>query len=96
MFLMKRYFLILWVFGFALSGCRKFLEQPAFNNVSVEEIFKDFEGARTTVVGLYDKLRSSNYHLRDFYFYADLAGGNMKYSKGSGAYSTKHLFVYKR
>lgn len=65
-------------------GCRKFLEQPAYNNVSVDEIFKDFEGARTTLVGLYDKLRATDYYLLYFYTYPEITGGNIKYSKTAG------------
>ncbi len=65
------------------TSCRKFLEQPAYNNVSVEDIFQDFEGARTTVIGLYGRLRETSYYLRDFYVYADIAGGNIKYSRNT-------------
>lgn len=83
---MKRYI----IFGLCLiiffSSCRKFLEQPPYNNVSVDDIFKDFEGARTTVVGLYDRLRSTNYYLLEFYMYPEIVGGNVKYSKPNNLY----------
>jgi hypothetical protein len=75
---MKKYYLLLFATIFLLSSCKKFLEQPAYNNVSVEEIFKDFEGARTTLVGLYDKLRSTNYYLLHFYTYPEVTGGKYK------------------
>jgi hypothetical protein len=81
---MKKYYLLLFATIFLLSSCKKFLEQPAYNNVSVEEIFKDFEGARTTLVGLYDKLRSTNYYLLHFYTYPEVTGGNIKYAKPGG------------
>ena len=80
---MKKYFLLIIGFGVLLSSCRKFLEQPSYNNISVDDIFKDFDGARTTLVGLYDNLKSTNYYLRDAYIYADLTGGNIKYSRTS-------------
>lgn len=67
-----------------LSGCRKFLDRPPYNNVSVDDIFKDYEGARTTVVGLYNQLRSTNYYLVNFYLYPEAAGGNIKYTRTTG------------
>ena len=78
---MKKTVLVLLLFVLVVSSCKKFLEQPPYNNVSVDDIFKDFEGARTTVIGLYDKLKSTEYYLRDFYVYPELAGGNIKYSR---------------
>ncbi|HEY1022771.1 MAG TPA: RagB/SusD family nutrient uptake outer membrane protein [Flavisolibacter sp.] len=74
-------------------SCRKFLEQPPYNNVSVEEIFQDFEGARTTLIGLYDKLRGTNYYLRDFYVYPDIAGGNIKYSRNAEVLFNSYSFT---
>jgi len=70
----------------SLSSCKKFLEQPPYNNVSLDDIFADYQGARTTLVGLYDKLKSTNYYLLDFYVYPELAGGNVKYSRTSNQY----------
>lgn len=67
----------------SISSCKKFLVQEPVNRIPVSEIFKDFEGARTTAVGLYEQLRSFDYYLRDFYIYADLAGGNIKYARAT-------------
>lgn len=78
---MKKILLVLLLASSVLTGCKKFLEQPPYNNVSVDDIFKDFEGTRTTVIGLYDKLKSTEYYLRDLYMYPEVAGGNVKYSK---------------
>jgi starch-binding outer membrane protein, SusD/RagB family len=80
---MKKYLLFLVAAAMMLGSCKKFLEQPPYNNVSVDDIFKDFEGARTTLIGLYDKLKSTEYYLGDFYFYPEITGGNVKYSKTS-------------
>jgi starch-binding outer membrane protein, SusD/RagB family len=63
----------------SVSGCKKFLQQESFNNISVNEIFQDFEGARTTLIGCYNQLRSINYYARDISVYADITGGNVKY-----------------
>lgn len=64
-----------------LGSCKKFLEQESPNAMPLSEIFKDFEGARTTLVGLYTNLKSGDYYLKNFYAYPEVAGGNIKYSK---------------
>jgi len=64
-----------------LSSCKKFLEQETFNRIGIDELFKDFEGARTTLISCYDNLKASEYYLRDFAVYADIAGGNIKYAR---------------
>ncbi len=83
---MKRHSILIYSFfilSIAFSGCKKFLEQPPYNRISLDDIFKDFEGARTTLVGCYDNLKSTSYYLRDFYIYPELTGGNIKYSRSA-------------
>ncbi|MFY7899024.1 MAG: RagB/SusD family nutrient uptake outer membrane protein [Chitinophagaceae bacterium] len=75
--------LLLTIIIISNSSCKKFLEQETPNKIAVTEIFKDFEGARTTLVGIYSNLMSFSYYLRDFTMYPDVAGGNIKYSKSS-------------
>ena len=70
-------FLVMLLFG----SCRKFLEQEPTNRLSIDDIFKDFEGARTTLVGLYGNLKDINYYERTLFLYPDLTGGNIKYSR---------------
>ncbi len=62
------------------TGCKKFLESNSQNQVSVAELFTDYEGARTAMIGCYNKLKSSSYYNRDFYSYPELTGGNIKYA----------------
>jgi hypothetical protein len=66
---------------FTLVGCKKFLYQEPYNSISVNDIFKDFEGAKTTLVGCYDDLKSTNYYMRTFSIYPEVTGGNIKYSR---------------
>jgi hypothetical protein len=66
---------------FTLVGCKKFLYQEPYNSISVNDIFKDFEGAKTTLVGCYDELKSTNYYMRTFSIYPEVTGGNIKYSR---------------
>ncbi len=63
------------------GSCKKFLYQEPYNNLSINDIFKDFEGARTTLAGCYDNLRSTDYYLRTFSIYPEVTSGNVKYSK---------------
>ncbi len=71
------YFLLL----ISLVSCKKFLEQETFNRIGIDELFKDFEGARTTLISCYDNLKSSEYYLKDFSIYSDMTGGNIKYAR---------------
>ncbi len=75
------YYIIVVLLAFSSVSCSKFLETPVTNRIAIDEIFTDFEGARTTMVGCYDNLRSYDYYMRDFYTYPDLTGGNIRYSK---------------
>ncbi len=78
----KKYTIVLFASIIASQmSCKKFLEQDTPNKIAVTEIFKDFEGARTTIVGIYSNLMSYNYYLRDFTMYPEVTGGNIKYSK---------------
>ncbi len=66
-----------------LPACKKFLETESANRLSADEIFQDFEGARTALVGCYDNLRSTDYYLKNFTLYPELTGGNAKFSRGT-------------
>jgi len=68
---------------FTAGGCKKFLYQEPYNNISINDIFKDFEGARTALAGCYDDLKSNDYYMRTFSLYPEVTSGNIKYSKVS-------------
>lgn len=63
------------------GGCKKFLEVEPVNRLSIDDVFKDFEGARTTLVGIYDNLKNVNYYERIYSLYPDLTGGNIKFAR---------------
>jgi starch-binding outer membrane protein, SusD/RagB family len=69
-----------------LSSCKKFLQEEPYNQIALEDIFKDFEGARTVLVGCYDQLKDFNYYLRDISVYPDMAGGNIKHARASSQF----------
>ncbi|MEO7044571.1 MAG: RagB/SusD family nutrient uptake outer membrane protein [Ferruginibacter sp.] len=66
-----------------LTGCKKFLYQEPHNNLSISDIFNDVEGARTTLAGCYDNLKSYDYYVRTFSIYPEVTSGNIKYSKAA-------------
>jgi starch-binding outer membrane protein, SusD/RagB family len=78
---MKLFNVLIIILVLNLFSCKKFLKQEPYNTISITDIFKDFEGARTVLVNCYDNLKSFNYYSRDLTVYADLVGGNIKYSK---------------
>jgi starch-binding outer membrane protein, SusD/RagB family len=79
----KVFYFIVLILLLGNFSCKKFLTQEPYNNISVEDVFKDVEGARTTLAGCYEKLISSDYYNRTFSIYPDLAAGNIKYSRPS-------------
>ncbi|MGV3765128.1 MAG: RagB/SusD family nutrient uptake outer membrane protein [Chitinophagaceae bacterium] len=68
---------------FTVTSCKKFLEQESPNNVPVSEIFTNFEGARTTLVGCYENLKANDYYLKFFYAFPEVTGGNIKYTRAA-------------
>lgn len=62
-------------------NCKKFLQQEPYNRIAQADIFKDLEGTKTVLAGCYNNLRSTNYYMRDIMVYADIVGGNLKYSR---------------
>lgn len=80
---LRPYIIILLLLTTAATGCKKFLEQDPYNRLSIDDIFKDVEGARTTLIGCYDNLKETGHYLRNFGLYADIAGGNIKYGRAT-------------
>lgn len=68
---------------FSMISCKKFLEQEPTNRLSVDDIFKDLEGAVTTLVGAYSNLKNVDYWERRFTLFPELTGGNVKYSRSN-------------
>lgn len=79
---MKRFIIYSFLF-LSLTSCKKFLYQEPYNNLSLNDVFKDFEGARTTLTGCYDDLRATDYYLRTFSIYPEITGGNIKYTRSA-------------
>ncbi|MDI9364423.1 MAG: RagB/SusD family nutrient uptake outer membrane protein [Flavobacterium sp.] len=90
----KYYFLVLMVVAITTQSCKKFLEQPSYNNVVATELFKDFQGARTVLVGCYDNFKDANYYQRSFALYPEVTGGNTKYSRGNSLTESVQYLSY--
>lgn len=82
---MKKTFYILSVL-ITLSSCKKFLQEEPYNQIALQDIFKDFEGARTVLVGCYDQLKETSYYMRDMSVFADMAGGNIKHARAGNQF----------
>lgn len=83
---MKQIITIISIIIISFSSCKKFLQEEPYNQIALQDIFKDFEGARTVLVGCYDQLKETSYYLRDMSVYADMAGGNIKHSRASAQF----------
>ncbi|MEO7311631.1 MAG: RagB/SusD family nutrient uptake outer membrane protein [Chitinophagaceae bacterium] len=86
MFLYKKGLLTLLAISCCTWSCKKFLHQDPYNRLSIDDVFKDFEGARTTLVGAYDNLKDANYYQSMFPLYTELTGGNIKYTRSTSQY----------
>jgi starch-binding outer membrane protein, SusD/RagB family len=67
----------------SISSCKKFLQQEPYNRISVNDIFKDLEGARTTLAGCYENLKETDYYMRVFSVYPEITAGNIKYARNT-------------
>lgn len=67
------------VVGFLLQGCSDFLEQEPGTQISITEQLKTKEGVLQAVNGMYRSLES-NLRGGNFAVYADLQGGNLKFT----------------
>jgi len=65
--------------GFLLQGCSDFLEQEPGTQISITEQLKTKEGVLQAVNGMYRSLES-NLRGGNFAVYADLQGGNLKFT----------------
>lgn len=74
------------LFGATMLSCKKFLVQEPNNRIAIADIFKDFEGARTTLIACYDNLLSADMYGRTAMLYPDLVGGNIKYTRITNQY----------
>lgn len=85
---------VLFLMAIGLPGCKKFLQQEPYNRISVNDIFRDFQGARTTLIGAYDNLKSTDYYERAIGLYADLTGGNIAFARSTNqAYLNTYSFT---
>ncbi|GGI23383.1 starch-binding protein [Pedobacter mendelii] len=63
------------------SSCEKILDKEPTDRISIADLFKDTQGAKTALAGAYHDLLSEDHYLKNSMVYPDLLGGNIKYSK---------------
>jgi len=64
-----------------ISGCKKLLDKDPVDQISIEDTFSDFEGARAALLGAYSSFNFNNYYNGTRSIYPDVIGGNVKFSK---------------
>ncbi len=79
----KIFYYLIALLSIVSIGCKKFLTQEPYNNLAINDVFKDLEGASTSLAGCYENLRSSDYYLRTFSIYPEVTAGNIKYSRSA-------------
>ncbi|MBK0384269.1 RagB/SusD family nutrient uptake outer membrane protein [Pedobacter sp. SD-b] len=65
------------------SSCEKILNKEPTDKLSLEDLFKDTQGAKTALAGAYKSLLSSDTYQKNLMIYPDIMGGNIKYFKTS-------------
>jgi hypothetical protein len=79
----KYYILILTLFVITLSACEKLLDKEPTDKISIEDLFRDVSGSKTALAGAYKALLEESHYQRNLMVYADILGGNIKFSKTS-------------
>lgn len=75
---------------FSLQSCSDFLEQEPGTQTSIDELLKDKEGVLKALRGLYTEVEA-NVRGERFAVYADLQGGNIKFTPTSSGSSTGQI-----
>lgn len=77
----KYYILLLSVFAISISSCEKLLDKEPTSKISLEDLFKDVDGAKTALAGAYKGLLSESHYDKNLMVYPDILAGNIKFSK---------------
>jgi hypothetical protein len=79
---MKKYiYIILTLISIGFTGCEKILDKDPIDKLSLEDIFKDINGAKTALSGAYRTLLATDLYHQNLMLYPELIGGNLKYSR---------------
>ena len=78
---MKQYYILFAIFAMSISSCEKLLDKEPTDKLSLEDLFKEVSGAKTALAGAYKALIEEAHYQKNTMVYADLLGGNIKFSK---------------
>lgn len=81
--LMKTYYLLLIFSLLGFSSCEKILDKEPTDKLSLEDLFKDVQGAKTALAGSYKALLEENHYNKNTMVYPDILAGNIKFSKNT-------------
>ena len=80
--MMKKYiYIAVAIISISLLSCEKILDKDPVDKLSLEDLFKDVNGAKTALSGAYRNLLSTELYHENLMIYPDLIAGNLKYSK---------------
>jgi len=65
----------------SISSCEKLLDKEPTSKISLEDLFKDVNGAKTALAGAYKGLLSESHYDKNLMVYPDILAGNIKFSR---------------
>ena len=80
---MKKYYILLIVSFLSFSSCEKILDKEPTDKLSLEDLFKDVQGAKTALAGSYKALLEEDHYNKNMMVYPDIFAGNIKFSKNT-------------
>ncbi|MNK08635.1 SusD family protein [compost metagenome] len=81
--IMKKYYILLIVLLLGFSSCEKILDKEPTDKLSLEDLFKDVQGAKTALAGSYKALLEEDHYNKNMMVYPDILAGNIKFSKNT-------------
>lgn len=80
---MKKYLILLIVSLLGFSSCEKLLDKEPTDKLSLEDLFKDVQGAKTALAGAYKALLDESHYSKNTMVYPEILAGNIKFSKNT-------------
>ena len=78
---MKRYYILLVAALLIFSSCEKILVKEPTDKLSIEDLFKDVQGAKTALAGSYKNMLEEFHYQKNLMVYPEILAGNIKFSK---------------
>ncbi len=80
---MNKYLILLIFSLLGFSSCEKLLDKEPTDKLSLEDLFKDVQGAKTALAGAYKALLDESHYGKNTMVYPEILAGNIKFSKNT-------------